>query len=187
MKTTLLLLLLLGAIAARAHESPIDHVERELDLSVKDGQLCLGYRLHYTDRALVMQLLAMDANGDGKLNDEERAAYFTDFAQKLADSFSVQVDGKSVKFKPVGSMHPDGRLGQTYDFAAPLGALTPGRHPGSLLDGYSREYPGPYRLHQPDPGAAAHTHIEPLDQAPSADPNQHPAWLELKFAIVVPE
>lgn len=175
---------MLALCAAQAHESPVDHVERELELTVKDGQLCLGYRLHFTDRALIMQLLAMDTNNDGHLTDAERTAYFTDFAGKLADLFSVQVDGKPLKFKPIGAMRPDGRLGQTYDFCAPLGTLPPGRHLGVLLDGYSRQYPGPFRWHPEE--AAPGIHVEPLDQ-PVADPTQHPAWLELKFAIVVPE
>jgi len=176
-------------VTAHAHESPIDHVERELDLSVKDDQLLLRYRLRYSERALLLQIHQMDGNADGELSASETAAFFTAHAAMLAALFTVQVEGRAVKFQPVGAMRPDARLGQTYEFSAPLGNLAAGRHPGSFLDGYSRIYPGAFRWRRPGEGSPRATRVEPLipPEAARSSPQQHPAWLELKFEIVVPQ
>jgi hypothetical protein len=175
------------AVNGRAHESPIDHVERELELSVKDGQLLLSYRLRFSDRALLMQVSEMDTNGDGRLSEQETAAYFTAQAARLAELLTLQVDGQPLKFKPTGAARPDLKLTQAYQFSAPLAGLRAGRHAGVFVDGHSRMYPGGFRWRQnaePDP---KQTHILPLTGPIAARTAQHPEWLELKFEIIVPE
>lgn len=174
------------AVHGGAHESPIDHVERELELSVKDGQLLLNYRLRFSDRALLMQLGEMDTNGDGRLSEQETAAYFTAQAARLAELLKLQIDGQPLKFTPTGAARPDLKLTQAYQFSAPLAGLRAGRHAGLFVDGHSRMYPGGFRWRQnadPDP---KQTRVVPLTE-PEARAAQHPEWLELKFEIIVPE
>jgi hypothetical protein len=170
-----------------AHESPIDHVERELELSVKDGQLLLNYRLRFSDRALLMQVGEMDKDGDGRISDREAEEYFTAQAARLADLLTLQIDGQPLKLKPTGAARPEIKLTQAYQFSASLPRLRAGRHAGLFVDGHSRMYPGGYRWRQNPEADAKLTHIAPLTGPVSARNTQHPEWLELKFEIIVPE
>ncbi|HEV7401532.1 MAG TPA: hypothetical protein VGO11_01350 [Chthoniobacteraceae bacterium] len=174
------------AVHGRAHESPIDHVERELEFSVKDGQLLLDYRLRFSDRALLMQVGEMDTNGDGRLSEQETAAYFTAQAAKLAELLKLQIDGHPLALKPTGAARPDIKLTQAYQFCAPLTGLRAGRHAGLFVDGHSRMYPGGYRWRQNADADVKQTRVVPLTE-PDPKTTQHPEWLELKFEIIVPE
>jgi hypothetical protein len=173
------------AVPSSAHESPIDHVERELDLTVKDGELLLNYRLRFSDRALLMQVSDMDKDGDGKLSQQEADEYFTAQAARLADLLKLQVDGQPLELKPTGAARPEIKLTQAYQFSAPLAGLRAGRHAGLLIDGHSRMYPGGYRWRQNPVGDPKQVHIA-LAGPESAKNTQHPEWLELKFEIIVP-
>jgi hypothetical protein len=88
--------------------------------------------------------------------------------------------------KPAGVMRPNAQLGQIYEFSAPLGDLATGRHPGLLVDGYSRMYPGSYRWRRSAGDSPPQTRVEPVASAEALKTPQHPAWLEMKFEIVVP-
>jgi hypothetical protein len=178
---------LLLAVGGRAHESPIDHVERELELSVKDGKLLLSYRLRFSDRALLMQLSEMDTNADGRLSEQETAAYFTAQAARLAELLKLQVDGQPLRFTPTGAARPDLKLTQAYQFSAPLAGLRAGRHAGLFVDGHSRLYPGGFRWRQNPEAGPRQTRVVPLKEAEAGGAAQHPEWLELKFEIIVPE
>ena len=68
----------------RGHESPIDHVERELRLVAEDGQVVLTYRLLPTERAALMELKAMDADGNGTID-------FPEFLNLMARKMKVRV------------------------------------------------------------------------------------------------
>lgn len=173
------------ALSASAHESPIDHVERELDFAIKDGQLLLNYRLRFSDRALLMQASEMDKDGDGKISDQEATAYFTAQAARLADLLTLQIDGQPLKLKPTGTARPDLKLTQAYQFSAPLAGLRAGSHVGLLIDGHSRMYPGGYRWRQSPDADPKQIRIVPAapDAARTA---QHPEWLELKFEFIIP-
>ena len=172
--------------AAFAHESPIDHVERELRFWVEGGQLHLSYRVQQSERAILMQLHKMDTDGDGMISEDERGTFFATQAQKIAGLLKLDLDGHSLAFSPAGVVRLDARLGQTFEFTAPLPALNAGRHPGHMLDGYSWLYPGPFRWIDPGAGSQKDIRVEPVVQ-PAGDPTLvHPAWLDLKFEIVVP-
>lgn len=178
---------LMIAISAFAHESPIDHVERDLQLNVKNGKLMLIYRLQPTERAALMELKQMDGNADGKISDAERDAYFAALAESIAKKFTLTLDKQPLTFAVDGKVKRDGKLGQTFRFVAPLPPLKPGRHEGLLVDGHSREYPGAFRWKQAGGGSAKEIRVEPLTLPDDPRIRQHPPWLELKFEIVVPE
>jgi hypothetical protein len=172
---------------ATAHESPIDHVERELRFGVEEGKLFLSYRLQQTERAALMELQQMDGDADGKNLPAEQEAFFAKKGAMIAKQFVVSVDGKPLAFAPVGAAECDARLGQTFVFAAPLPKLGPGRHEGLLIDGYSRAYPGMFRWKEAGQGRPGDIRIVPVTQPEDPRSSRHPAWLELKFEVVVPE
>ena len=178
--------LIIMARATFAHESPIDHVERELRFWVEGGQLHLSYRVQQSERAILMQLHKMDADGDGMISEAERGAYFTAQAEKIAGLLKLDLDGRPLVFNPTGPVQLDARLGEIFEFTAPLPVLHTGRHPGHMLDGYSWLYPGPFRWIAPGAGNQKDIRVEPVVQTAGDPTLAHPAWLDLKFEIVVP-
>lgn len=173
---------------ARAHESPVDHVEREFRLNVVDGLFRVSYRVGLTERAALLQLRAVDTNGDGQVSDEEAAVFFTAQAKMFADLVELEVNGQRLPLTPAEPVALDAKFGQTYIFTAPLGALAQGAHPGRLIDGYSRLYPGSYRWVEPGVGVTNDVRVEPRNVLAnqSAGLNEHPAWIELPFNVIVP-
>src|SRR5690606_36636478 len=53
---------------APAHESPVDHVTRVIDLRIADGRLYLIYRIELGERASLLEMHKIDANGDGSIS-----------------------------------------------------------------------------------------------------------------------
>lgn len=168
----------------RGHESPIDHVERELRLFAEDGQVRLVYRLLPTERATLMELRAMDTDGDGIVSAAERDAFFARKAEALARLIELRIGERPLPLEPVGSVRLDPQLGQTFLFAAALPALPPGRHPGTLVDGHSRDYPGGYVWKEPGQAESGGVRFEPATAGPGVGSRDHPPWLELQFEAV---
>ena len=174
---------------SQAHESPVDHVERQFRIIVKDGALQVTYRIGLTERAALLQLQAMDTNADGHIDDAEVDVFFTAQAKYLAGLFKLDLDGQPLALQPAGEVQRDLKFGQTYTFTAPLGKLTPGRHPGMLADGFSRMYPGSFRWIRPGEGGPKDIRVEAvvIPQDAGANQREHPSRIELKFNLVVPE
>lgn len=168
------------------HESPIDHVERELRLVAEDGQVLLTYRLLPTERAALMELKAMDADGNGTIADKERDAFLAAKSQAIAKQIALEIDEFSLPLEPRGGVRCDPQLGQTFVFAARLPPLASGRHPGRLVDGHSRDYPGGFVWKEPGHGGSGAVRFEPATPATPSRPGDHPPWLELQFNVVVP-
>ncbi|MEX0671191.1 MAG: hypothetical protein WD060_12115 [Pirellulales bacterium] len=186
--SSLIALALVSALCptpGRGHESPIDHVERELRLFAEDGKAWLVYRLLPTERATLMELKTMDADGDGTISDRERAGFFVGKAQAIAKKITLNIDGRPLPLEPGGSVRCDPQLGQTFLFSGPLPALQPGRHPGRLVDGHSRDYPGGFVWKDPGREGSEAIRFEPVTPATQAGPHDHPPWLELQFNVVV--
>ncbi len=192
MKAALILSLL--ATIATAHESPVDHVEREFRLWAANGKLHLSYRLQFAERAALLQFHRMDTDGDGRISDQEHEVFFTTRADRLAQGFTVELAGRSLHFTPSGHVRFDAKLGQTYSFESPLPALPPGRHVGRLADAHARSYPGPFRWVDAGAGGPREMRVEPVTEA--AD-GKRPAWLAVKatahpeslalnFVLVIP-
>jgi hypothetical protein len=177
--------LVLAATASRAHESPIDHVERELWLFAEDGRVSLVYRLLPTERATLMELKHMDADDNGVISDQERESFFAAKAESIARKMQLKIGEQTLPLQPDGSVQLDPQLGQTFRFRAPLPALRSGRHPGELVDGHSRDYPGGFLWKASGQDGSAEIRFEPV--TPDTDPHsrEHPPWLELRFDAVV--
>ena len=128
--------------AAIAHESPIDHVDRQLAFSVSGDTLELRYRFRKTQRAALMQLRTMDANRDGRISTAERESFFKQAGELLADQLKIKSKGSEQTFQMVGKvvLRPD--FSQEFRFTVPLNnnaaAVTfhdefSGRHPGNVV------------------------------------------------------
>ena len=178
--------LVLVPTPGRGHESPIDHVERELRLVAEDGQVVLTYRLLPTERAALMELKAMDTDGNGTIADKERDAFLAAKSQAIAKQIALEIDDFSLPLAPRGGVRCDPQLGQTFVFAARLPTLTSGRHPGKLVDGHSRDYPGSFVWKEPGRGGSGAVRFEPVAPVTSRRSQDHPPWLELQFNVVVP-
>lgn len=182
----LLIVLASSPMPGHGHESPIDHVERELRLFAEDGKVWLAYRLLPTERAALVELESMDADGNGTISAAERDTFFDDKARAIARKLDLAIDDRPLPLAPAGAIRCDPQLGQTFLFAAPLPALSPGRHPGKLVDGHSRDYPGGFVWKDPGKGGSESIRFEPF--APEIRPrsHDHPPWLELQFNVIVP-
>ena len=172
---------------APAHESPVDHVEREFRLWVEAGRLHMAYRVQHSERSVLMQLRKMDTDNDGIISSDERDSSFTVESAKLASLFNLILDGKPLKLVPSGPVRCDARLGQTYTFVADLPVMAPGRHTGRMEDGHARSYPGPFRWLADDEKRGRGTVIRPLTPAGERTSALHSASLVLDFEAVVPE
>lgn len=185
LRPCLLVALALLPTSGRGHESPIDHVERELRLFAEDGRVWLVYRLLPTERATLMELRDMDADGNGSISDRERDGFFAGKAKAIAKRIELKIDEQSLPLEPDGSVRCDPQLGQTFLFAAPLPTLASGPHPGKLVDGHSRDYPGGFVWKQAGRDGPEAIRFEPV--TPDTDPrsHDHPPWLELRFNVLV--
>src|SRR4051812_37439332 len=85
-----------------AHESPVDHVERELRLRVEGGRLLLTYRVEQAERSLLMEFHQMDTDSDGVISAQESERFFAAQALKLAAGLELDLEGKPLSFVPAG-------------------------------------------------------------------------------------
>ncbi len=131
--------------ALRAHESPIDHVDRILQIYIEAGRIHVIYRFRCEERQVMLQLNQMDRNRDGKISDEERDAWFGAVADRLAKQLHIELDGRDLSLTCDGPVKLAPDLSQTYELSAAVGDLTTGSHHGKFSDDYSRIHPGPYR------------------------------------------
>lgn len=186
--------LCLFASLAIAHESPVDHVDREFRLWVAEGRLHLSYRLQLAERAALLQLHQMDTDADGHISHAERDVFFTTQAERLGRGFTLELAGRTLALIPSASVQCDARLGQTFTFQTTLPALAPGRHAGRLADAHARAYPGPFRWVDTGPAATGEARVEPVIAATDGQrpawlavkPGAHPDSLALNFVVVIP-
>ncbi len=190
-------------LATSAHESPIDHVSRVLQLTVqrKDAvdHLMISYRIVLSERAALLQLRAMDANQDAKISDAERAEYLDKLAVDISRQMQMTVDETAVPVAVAGSCQLDAEFGQTFTFSVPLPRLTSGVHTAQLLDMYSRNFPGPYVLRASRPGTTTQPAISPVElsisgiggETPTTAPalrhdKPHESMIAVKLKLTVP-
>lgn len=162
-----------------AHESPVDHVDRELIAWIADGRLFLRYRARLTERMAIMDLAAADDDRDGKVSDAELKSHLTGRQRDLAKQIRLDADGKPLEWTVEGDVKLDAGLGQTFLFSVPLASIgTPQKL--RLVDGYSRQYPGGFRyLSNPALPENAVRIAADLDSPADAGKSDHPTELRL--------
>ena len=112
--------LLSVVFAATAHESPIDHVDRQLAFIVSGETLELRYRFRKTQRAALMQLRTMDVDRDGSISASERERFFRQAGRRLAGQLKLKSEGQEQVFQMAGEvmLRPD--FSQEFRFTTPL-------------------------------------------------------------------
>jgi len=136
------------AMPLLAHESPIDHVDRRLQLRVDGTKLVLTYDLRQTQRAALLQLRSIDADNDGRITQKERGEFLERLATRQARLLKIELGGKPIQFQSVAPVELRPDLTQRFVFAADVGQLPKGVHRGRLRDLHSRAYPGSFRVLQ---------------------------------------
>ena len=167
-----------------AHDSPIDHVDRVVQIYAEAGRLHVIYRFRCEERQILLQLHQMDKNGDGKISDEERDAYFNSVAEQLTKQLLVEVDGQALPLASDGPVQLAPDLSQTYRLSAPLPNLSTGAHAGRFSDDFSRRQPGPWRWH-PRQFNDSVIDVNAVQTPELEQMGPHPAMVVVRLAIVV--
>ena len=120
--------LLMGAAVpcAQAHESPVERVGRALRIWTEGRQLRLRYEAEYSERSALLELDAMDVNGDGTVQESERRAYLADKANRLASHVRVSVGQDTLRPVPVGEVSLSRGWRQSIDLGVSLAEVPAG-------------------------------------------------------------
>ena len=87
----LLAAVLLAAPAARAHSDGGDSVERTAALRVAPAGVTVLYERHLHEKAAAPEMRRVDADGDGRVSDEERRRYESTLGERLAAELPLTV------------------------------------------------------------------------------------------------
>lgn len=176
-RTACVALCLLLSLVPRlpGHESAIAHVDRTVAMWILDSRIHVSYRLQLVESAALADLDAADADGDGRLGDEERRRHFNAAARRLLADLHIDIDGQAAPLALAedGEAVLDPLLGQTYRFSAVLPPGSAGRR-GRLVDGTIRSAPGAIRfLNTPVVPVGAHALVGRLLAGAPADDHDH--------------
>lgn len=171
---------------ALAHESPVDHVDRAIRISVANGMLNVRYQVQLSERAALMQFQRMDTDADGAVTIEERTAFLDAFQRELGQQLTVELGGKALVLKVEGAAKLLPQCRQVFTFSAPIGELKSGQHKGRLLDSYSRNFPGAYRWDGPKTPGTEGPQVLVAEAPKMHDTDGHPSVLQIKFDVVMP-
>ncbi|MBM4148935.1 MAG: hypothetical protein FJ224_07815 [Lentisphaerae bacterium] len=121
-RTVLLSCLVMAMVfsAAQAHESPVERVGRMLRIWTDGSRLWLRYEAEYSERSVLLELHAMDANGDGAIQNEEQTAFLTTKANALAEHFRVRIGDASLTPTHAGPVVLKRDWRQICDFSVPI-------------------------------------------------------------------
>ncbi|HYG77830.1 MAG TPA: hypothetical protein VEK08_22680 [Planctomycetota bacterium] len=169
-----------------AHESPIDHVDRDIRIWVAGESIYVSYQLQLSERAAMMQLHKMDVDASGTVSDTERRTYFADFAAQLVRQLQLKVGTQPVSLKPDSPVKLLPQFRQKFIFSGPVGRLPKGKTPGRIDDLYSRSYPGNYRFVPARADQRQDTKVIVTEAPKPVDASGHAGTLQIKFEIDVP-
>ena len=162
-----------------AHEAPVDHLERELTISVEGNELRLSYRVQLPERAVMMQLKTMDTDNNGLVSSTERQTFFNHQITRIAGLLRISIGDKDYTFEPAGQVQLDAAFGQTFTFAMPIQTLKGNEYSATFSDDYSAHSPGGYRyVHHP--GARQ---VKLIKAVQAQQYRQHPDRIAIRFNL----
>ena len=105
------------ALAVHAHDTGFEHSERAIFFVRTDAGWTLQYRVHQLPEEALAEMARMDADGNGKITDDEKQTWFTRRARELAAHLTCTAKGhdQELALTPAGFRlaYP---LTQTYTF-----------------------------------------------------------------------
>ena len=182
------LLVLFGQfpLMPQGHDSPIDHVDRGIRIWVEGENIWVAYQIQVSERMALMQLHAMDINGDGAVSDEERDVFFERFYAMLKPQIELELNGQKIELKPALKVQFLPQFHQIFTFSGAIGKLTEKKMNGQFMDSYSRNYPGDYRWDGPKVDTGLGPQVKVTEDPKTADLQGRHSMLVIKFEIVSP-
>ena len=182
----LLLLLVRFPLAPEGHDSPIDHVDRGVRIWVDGENICVAYQVQLSERAALMELHVMDANGDGSVSDSERDAFLEKFYALLGPQLELELGGKKIELKPSQKTQLLPQFRQVFTFSGPIGKLSEKKVSGKFSDSFSRNYPGDYRWNGPKVDTSSGPRVLVSEDPKTVDAAGKHAMLVIRFDVVSP-
>src|SRR4051812_14143895 len=91
--------ILIGSVSADAHPMGENSVNQYMLLRVAGDGVRVGYRIDFAENVTATEMRALDANSDGTVSGEEKAAYLKDRSEEWASRLTVAMDGKGATAK----------------------------------------------------------------------------------------
>jgi hypothetical protein len=110
--------LLLGVLAAADDGSGDAAVDQHVRLSFRADAVELEYVVQLGRQAAFAEVLAIDADRDGRLSPEEQARYFASLEETLRANLELQVNGQAVALRRVGELRLEMPFRKIYRFEA---------------------------------------------------------------------
>jgi hypothetical protein len=129
----------------QAHESPVDQVSRTLRLWVEGDRLRLRYEERVSERCALLELLAMDRNRNGIVQDGEQRTFFAAKARQVASRLQARMDGAPLELEVREPVTLRRGWRQVYEFQIPLAAVPGGAHVLRIADRNNQMRPGPFQ------------------------------------------
>jgi hypothetical protein len=82
------------------------------------------FTLDTNDEGKIIEAIAMDANGDGKLSPEEQSAYFAQLDARLREGLVVSVDDRTIPLRPAGEVSLSPPAQKVFRFEGDLDPVT---------------------------------------------------------------
>ena len=175
-----------SCVAVRAHESPVDHVDRTLTLWVQDGRLFVACRLQLSLRMALLQFHEADGDRDGVVSEREMAKAMEASAERLRGLLRAEVGGRALGWDGAIRVTLEPGLAQRFVLSAPLGEAAKGAWEGRLSDGFSGQYPGHYRfLNTGEIPAGAQRVVAEFAPETERIAGGHPARVVVRFKLAV--
>ncbi|MDA1141116.1 MAG: hypothetical protein O3B01_21320 [Planctomycetota bacterium] len=124
---------------AFAHDTGLGHSRRTLLWEAGPDRFVLEYRIHLPEDEVILEMVKIDADGNGEISDLEKESFFKQKGKTLATMFTV------TDLKPVSALFSTFSLGhsftQTYRFE-----FVSDSHVLTFEDGNFRDKPGSARV-----------------------------------------
>jgi hypothetical protein len=96
-------------------------VDQRVRLSLRGDAIAVEYVVELGRQAAFAEVLAIDADKDGRLSEEERARYFARLGESIRIGLELRVEGRDVPLRPAGGPRLEMPFRKIYRFEAERG------------------------------------------------------------------
>jgi hypothetical protein len=162
-------LALLGAAPALAHDRHGNAaMNQDVHVLIDKDHIEVTFTLDTNDEGTIVEAIAMDANGDGKLSPEEQSAYFAQLDARLREGLQIVFDGKDVPLSPSAHVDLAPPSRKTFHFQGKLGH---GSKPPVMIAAHNDnflDWPGRAKLTM-DPSDDLRKSVDLQNSSPTGD------------------